>query len=182
MSEESKQPDSDYVHMGDGVVPRGTVALPGLDDPNLSQEDRDMRLALALQQQENAAVYEQHKQKHEAAVAANSMRTARSGAQGRLAQIRKKDHGMLSVPAEYSTENAYISGGDVGDYTVPGAELKGAPPQVVADHNLAAEMQKLEQTAVGTGQTLEKIISEEKEDEEEQKHRVGRTAHMRGFA
>ena len=59
MSEESKTSDSDYVHMnygnGVGVAPTNGLALPsvaGLDDPSLSQEDRDLRLAIALQQQD----------------------------------------------------------------------------------------------------------------------------------
>ena len=80
MSEESKTPEGDYVHMGDGagVRPGAPISVPGLDDPNLSQEDKDMRLALALQQQENAAAYDQHKKKHDAAVKAQTTRTAYS--------------------------------------------------------------------------------------------------------
>ena len=126
MSEESKTPDSDYVHMGDGrgYVPGGVVKIPdGLDDPNLSQEDRDMRLALALQQQENAAAYDAHKKQHDTAVAAHNLRTARSNTQTRLTDIRRKDHGMLKVPADYSTENAYVSGGDGGDLRRPCCRL-----------------------------------------------------------
>ena len=66
MSEESKTAEGDFVMMGAGsVVPgRGTVNL-GLDDPNLSQEEKDHRMAIALQQQENAAAYNEHKKKHE---------------------------------------------------------------------------------------------------------------------
>lgn len=179
MSEESKTPDSDYVHMGSGagVMPGSMVKMPeGLDDPNLSQEDRDLRLALALQQQENAAAYDAHKLKHEAAVKGHTMRTARSNTQTRLTEIRRKDHGMLSVPAAYSTENAYVSGGD-GEYTSPPAvDLTGAPPQVIADHKIAAELQKVEQLAAGTGQALDKMIHEEQEDAEAQAHRTTRGA------
>jgi hypothetical protein len=178
MSEESKTPDSDYVHKGDGagIVPGGAVKLPvGFDDPNLSQEDRDMRLALALQQQENAAAYDAHKKKHDAAVAAHNLRTARSNTQTRLTDIRRKDHGMLSVPSEYSTENAYVSGGDGGDYASPGVDLTGASPQVIADHNMAANLQKVEQLAAGTGQALEKMIHEEHDDAEAQEHRTTRS-------
>ena len=61
MSEESKTSDTDYVHMNDGRGPgvaSGGAAVAGLDDPALSQEDRDLRLAIALQQQENAAAYD----------------------------------------------------------------------------------------------------------------------------
>ena len=39
--------------MGSGAKP--AAGVPGLNDPNLSQEDRDHRIAIALQQQENAA-------------------------------------------------------------------------------------------------------------------------------
>lgn len=177
MSEESKTPDSDYVHMGNSarVVPGSMVKMPeGLDDPSLSQEDRDLRLALALQQQENAAAYDAHKAKHDAAVKGNEMRTARSNTQTRLTEIRRKDHGMLSVPAAYSTENAYVSGGD-GEYTpAPAVDLTGAPPQVIADHKIAAELQKVEQLAVGTGQALEKMIQEKHDDEDAKAHRTTR--------
>jgi hypothetical protein len=177
MSEESKTPDADYVHMGDGagVRPGGSVKMPaGLDDPNLSQEDKDLRLALALQQQENAAAYDEHKKKHDAAVAAQQHRTAYSSNYDKLAATRKKDHGMLRVPADYSTENAYVSGED-GEYSAPAGsavDLKGASPQVIADHKMAAEMQKVEQAAAGTGQQLEKMIVEEKVEAHDQKLRT----------
>jgi len=176
MSEESKTPDADYVHMGDGagVRPGGAAAIPGLDDPNLSQEDRDMRLALALQQQENAAAYDQHKKKHDAAKNAQKHRTAYSSNYDKLAATRKKDHGMLRVPAAYSTENAYVSG-EGGEYSAPAGsavDLKGASPQVIADHKMAAELQKVEQSAVGTGQAIEKMVTEEKVVEKDQNLRT----------
>ena len=177
MSEESKTPDGDYVHMGDGagVRPGGAVAMvPGLDDPNLSQEDKDLRLALALQQQENAAAYDEHKKKHDQAVKAQKQRTAYSSNFDKLAATRKKDHGMLRVPAQYSTENAYVSGED-GEYSVPAGsavDLKGASPQVIADHKMAAEMQRVEQAAAGTGQQLDKMVKEEKMEEKDQQLRT----------
>ena len=79
---------------------------------SLSQEDRDLRprLAIALQQQENAAAYNAHKKRHDAAIAANANRTGRSCVHGRLANVRRKDHGMLTVSDEYTTENAYKTG------------------------------------------------------------------------
>eukprot|EP00541_Cyclophora_tenuis_P011969 CAMPEP_0116576064 /NCGR_PEP_ID=MMETSP0397-20121206/20304_1 /TAXON_ID=216820 /ORGANISM="Cyclophora tenuis, Strain ECT3854" /LENGTH=188 /DNA_ID=CAMNT_0004105023 /DNA_START=10 /DNA_END=576 /DNA_ORIENTATION=- len=176
MSEESKN-DSDYVKMGEGPgLNRGIDALK-LDDPNLSQEDKDMRLAIALQQQENAAAYDAHKKKHEAAIAAQKNRTTRSGAHGKLAAIRDKDQGMLSVPPAYTTENAYVSGGDekylppIGDKTI----LKGASPQEVADHNLASTLQKVEQIGAGTAAETVKIIREETGDDEAQKRRTERS-------
>ena len=174
MSEESKT-DTDYVHMGAGGVPGGSgFKMPeGLDDPNLSQEDRDMRLALALQQQENAAAYDAHKKKHDAAVAASANRTSRSNVQTRLATVRSKDGGALSVPAEYTTENAYVSGGD-GEYLPPtsAAPPAGASPQEVADFNLAVSLQKVEQLSVGIGGTAEKIVKEEIAESQAQAHRT----------
>lgn len=175
MSEESKTSDSDYVHMNDGRGPgvsNGTTpTIAGLDDPNLSQEDRDLRLAIALQQQENAAAYDAHKKRHDAAVAANTNRTSRSNVHSRLAQVRKKDHGMLTVPDEYTTENAYkkgdseyVSPATDGSAVVANAAANGALPQEVADLKIALELQKMEQTGAGTAQTMAKILKEEKED------------------
>lgn len=183
MSEESKTSDSDYVHMsygaGPGVANGGGIGgsgltmppVAGLDDPSLSQEDRDLRLAIALQQQENAAVYDAHKKRHEAAVAANVNRTSRSNVHSKLAQVRKKDHGMLTVPDEYTTENAYKKGDSQyvspaadGNVVVANALASGALPQEVADLKLALELQKLDQTGAGTAQTMVKILKEEKED------------------
>lgn len=178
MSEESKTSDSDYVHMnygrGPGIATGGGLpTVAGLDDPNLSQEDRDLRLAIALQQQENAAAYDAHKKRHDAAVAANTNRTSRSNVHSKLAQVRKKDHGMLMVPDEYTTENAYkkgdsqyVSPADDGSTVVANAAANGALPQEVADLKLALDLQKMEQTGAGTAQTLVKILKEEKEDVE----------------
>ena len=186
MSEESKTSDADYVHMNDG---RGTrpgggpsPALAGLDDPGLSQEDRDLRLAIALQQQENAAAYDAHKRSHDAAKAANMNRTTRSNVHSRLAQVRTKDHGMLTVPDAYTTENAYKKGdssayvaGDMGAATVASAAAAGALPQEVADLKLALDLQKVEQTGAGTAREMDKIIREEKEDAEAQEMRTARS-------
>ncbi|KAL3808231.1 hypothetical protein ACHAXA_002198 [Cyclostephanos tholiformis] len=177
MSEESKTSDSDYVHMnygrGPGIVSGRLPTVAGLDDPNLSQEDRDLRLAIALQQQENAAAYDLHKKRHDAAVAANVNRTSRSNVHSKLAQVRKKDHGMLMVPDEYTTENAYkkgdsqyVSPSTDSSAVVANAAANGALPQEVADLKLALDLQKMEQTGAGTAQTLVKIMKEEKEDVE----------------
>jgi len=186
MSEESKTSDSDYVHMNDNTkvasANGGIAATLSLDDPNLSQEDRDLRLAIALQQQENAAAYDAHKKRHDAAVAANTNRTSRSNVHSRLAQVRKKDHGMLTVPDEYTTENAYKKG-DSSNYISPPtdsgvintATANGALPQEVADLKIALELQKVEQTGAGTAQTMTKILNEEKEDDEAQDMRNARS-------
>ena len=181
MSEESKTSDSDYITMGDNAPTiasskketNGTTtnaAIAGLDDPTLSQEDRDLRLAIALQQQENAAAYTEHKKRRDAALAAATNRTSRSNVHSRLAQVRRKDHGMLSVPDEYTTANAYKKGDS--EYVNPdsgavqvlaAAQAGGALPQEVADLKIALDMQKVEQTGAGTAQTMSKIIKEEEE-------------------
>jgi hypothetical protein len=158
---------------GPGIVSGRLPTVAGLDDPNLSQEDRDLRLAIALQQQENAAAYDLHKKRHDAAVAANVNRTSRSNVHSKLAQVRKKDHGMLMVPDEYTTENAYkkgdsqyVSPSTDSSAVVANAAANGALPQEVADLKLALDLQKMEQTGAGTAQTLVKIMKEEKEDVE----------------
>mmetsp|Transcript_36083 Transcript_36083/g.87095 ORF Transcript_36083/g.87095 Transcript_36083/m.87095 type:complete len:200 (-) Transcript_36083:91-690(-) len=187
MAEESKTSESDYVHMnagvGPGVTNPGTApTIAGLDDPNLSQEDRDLRLAIALQQQENAAAYDAHKKRHDASVAANTNRTTRSNVHSRLAQVRKKDHGMLVVPDEYTTENAYKKGDS--EYVSPSADsgavisaatANGALPQEIADLKIALDVQKVEQTGAGTAQTMNKILKEEKEDSASNDMRTARS-------
>ena len=179
MSEESKTAEGDFVMMGSGsVVPgRGTVNL-GIDDPNLSQEEKDHRLAIALQQQENAAAYNDHKKKHDAQKKSHDFRTARSGTFSKLAAVRDKDHGMLSVPSAYTSDNAYHK---EGDYVAPAggqyvaAPPKNATPQELADFKVAAEMQKFEQIDAGTTRTMNKIVAEEAEEEAAQKHRTERS-------
>ena len=175
MSEESKTSDSDYVHMSDRPK---AFAQPNnfLDDPNLSQEDRDLRLAIALQQQENAAVYDAHKKKHDAALAANANRTGRSGVHTKLAQVRKKDHGMLSVPDAYTTENAYKK----GDHSTVGTTQyiqpnPNATPQEQVDLAMALELQKVEQTGAGTARMMDKIMTEEVEDSKADEMRTARS-------
>jgi hypothetical protein len=182
MSEESKTSDSDYIHMTESVVASRPPAFQSpnsfLDDPSLSQEDRDLRLAIALQQQENAAVYDAHKKRHDAALAANANRTGRSGVHTKLGAVRKKDHGMLSVPDEYSTENAYKKG-DLkanaagGEYVTP--TNPDATPQEQKDLALAMELQKVEQTGAGTARLMDKILTEEEMDERANEMRTARS-------
>ena len=182
MSEESKTADGDYVMMGSGSVVPGHAgsnksAVLNLDDPNLTQEEKDHRLAIALQQQENAAAYTEHKKKHDANVAAQMNRTARSGTFTKLAAVRDKDSGMLSVPADYTSENAYKK--TEGEYHAPGTEFaappKGAQPQEIADFKIAAELQKVEQVDAGTVRTMEKIVTEEIQEDTAQAHRTERS-------
>ncbi len=135
-----------------------------------------------LQQQENAAAYDAHKKRHDAAVAANTNRTSRSNVHSRLAQVRKKDHGMLTVPDEYTTENAYKKGDSEyvspaadGSVVIANATANGALPQEVADLKVALELQKVEQTGAGTAQTMTKILTEEKQDSEANQMRTARS-------
>jgi hypothetical protein len=168
MSEESKTAEGDYVMMGYGGGAPVTAKMPGLDDPNLSQEDRDHRIAIALQQQENAAAYDAEKKRHDDAINANKNRTTRSGTFSRLAAVRDKDHGMLSVPADYTTENAYVSSKD--NYAAPGAHVpEGTTPQQIADYKLALELQKVDQAGAGTAREMSKLVNK-KQEEEEAKH------------
>ena len=173
MSEEAKTPDGDYVMMGSaGAKPgHGANKMDFLNDPNLSQEEKDHRMAVALQQQENSAVHASHEKKHQAYVKAQTSRTARSGTFSKLAAVRDKDHGQYTVPSEYTTENAYHKEGahNLGPFVPPA----GATPQEVADAQMAYELQKAEQMDAGTAQEMRKIIVEEKNETNAQTHRTG---------
>lgn len=177
MSEESKTAEGDFVMMGDDTPVMTKKPYLHLDDPNLSQEEKDHRLAVALQQQENAAAYKEHQKKHEAYVAANANRTARSSTFTKLAAVRSKDQGMFSVPDAYTSENAYHKSD--GEY-VPAAAgfagpAPGAHPQEVEDFKLAADLQKVEQVDAGTVRTMTKIVKEEQQEEEATAHRTERS-------
>ena len=96
--------------------------------------------------------------------------------------MRQKDHGMFTVPDEYTTENAYKKGDS--SYVSPAggsvdmialAAQGNALPQEVADLKLALELQKVEQTGAGTARTMNKILKEEKEDEEANEMRNARS-------
>lgn len=135
---------SDYHSMGSGAPNRGTfVRVEGLDDPNLSQEEKDRRLAIALQQQENAAVYELAKKKHDASVAAQANRTTRSNVATSLATIRKKQKEQGDVETSGSGDDLY-----------------------------AAEMQKEENAGASTMATLNYMIKEVQHDKEADDLRV----------
>jgi hypothetical protein len=179
MSEESKTAEGDYVMMGSGVTPgRGPSVHSGLEDPNLTQEEKDHRLAIALQQQENAAAFDQHKKKHEEFEHANDSRTARSGTFTKLQAVRQKDHGKLTVPAEYTSDGAYVSGDSLskpGSSTHFAPPPKNATPQELADYKLAIDLQKVEQVGAGTVREMAKIVEEELHEEEAQAHRTQRS-------
>merc|ERR1719491_1338188 len=163
MSEESKTSDVDYVHMNDGRGPKAGGGAPPL--------------AIALQQQENAAAYDAHQRSHQAAVAAGRNRTARSGVHTRLAQVRCKDGGMLTVPDAYTTEHAYKPGDNAAAYVgpTPGGAGGGGTPQEAADLRLALDLQKVEQTGAGTAHAMTKMVREGKEDAEANEMRTARS-------
>ena len=134
---------SEYQSMGSGA-PKGTfVRVEGLDDPNLSQEEKDHRLAIALQQQENAAVYDLAKKKHDASVAAQANRTTRSNVATSLATIRKKQK-------------------EEGDIEHSGS----------ADEQYASEVQKAENAGASAMDTLNYLIKEVQHDKEADDLRV----------
>lgn len=148
----------------------------GTDDPNLTQEEKDHRLALAMQQQENAAALSLQKKKKEQQTSAQNNRTARSGTFSKLAAVRDKDHGMLSVPAAYTSDNAYkIESNYASPGFVPPAQHASA--QEVADHKIAAELQKVEQVDAGTVRTMNKLVKEEQAADKSDERRTIRNKH-----
>jgi hypothetical protein len=83
---------------------------------------------------------------------------------------------MLSVPDEYTTENAYKRGdhsaAGVDGYVRPDPD---ASPQEQADRRMALELQKVEQTGAGTARMMDKIITEEHADAEANELRNARS-------
>lgn len=178
MSDESKTAEGDYVHMdgGKGHTPGGLKNSLSLDDPNLSQEDRDLRFAIALQQEENEAAIAEAKRKTATIKQSNDHRSARSGAHSKLANIRAKDMGMLSVPKEYTTENAYSK----GEYAPPGsANMSSVLPGERADFALASELQKVEDTASSAAAAARKLTKLTLDEKNAKSHRSGISAMRR---
>lgn len=155
------------------------VVVPhGLDDPNLTPEELDYRLAIALQKQENAAALEKHKKKHEAVVHANELRTARSSICTKLAAVRAKERSLQHVPSEYYTTDYSYARIDSDDDLPPINDVsayRDATPQEIDDFLFAQSLQKVEQVGAGTAQTLSKIMKEEEEDAIVQAHRTSRS-------
>ena len=112
MVEESKTPDSDFVQMNDGKGPglRKWSRHHPLEDPNLSQEKNTATSA-------SPSPSTAHRKRHDAA--ASTTCTSRSNVHSRLAHVCKKDHRMLTMPDEYTTENSYKKGDS--DYVPPAA-------------------------------------------------------------
>jgi len=163
MAEESKV---DYVDMGSTptvtVTPGGTSNLPNTIpdiDASLSQEEQDLRLAMALQQAENSQAYAASRKRHEQATATQSHRTIRSNAGTSLSSIRatqkasaERHGGHGAGTASHSASNYYApSGNGTSD------------AQVLADARLAGDMQKVEQATAGTARMMAKIQKEEED-------------------
>jgi len=164
-----KEKGSEYVSMGEGAgaKPGSVIQVDGLDNPNLSQEDKDLRLAIALQQQENAAVLDAHKKKQQNVKKAHAMRATRSNAQGNLATIRARDKGVLQVPDEFTTENAYRK-----------ADLKNSAP---ANDDGRGDFDSVEKAAAGTASVMNQIVQEQKADIDSEKYRSRRSGARYAF-
>jgi hypothetical protein len=150
---------SNYVQMNDSSKAPGDFQYEGMNDPNLSQEERDLRLALALQQQENASVLAAHAQRQSSQRTTNDFRTARSGAKEGLTTIRKVQKQTSTSGHPFHSANS--------TYMAPGSDD--------ADYKLAMEMQMAEDSAVGTARLVEKIIKDEVKEKEEKGLRSGRS-------
>merc|ERR1712050_481240 len=133
---------SNYVNMGSGPGSRtNTSKMPefnGQSHNNLSSEQRDRRLALALQQQENAAVYEDMKKKHDTEKESQKLRTTRSNAPTSLAAIRKKER---ENPKDFSN-NSY------SNYVAPTSGEKTA----------VDEFTRVDEACAGTAQLMNHIV------------------------
>ena len=82
---------------------------------------------------------------------------------------------MLSVPDEYTTENAYKKGDRAvvsDNYVVPNPD---ATPQERKDLEMAMQLQKVEQTGAGTARMMDKILTEEEMDERADEMRNARS-------
>jgi len=172
MSEESKI-DSDYVTMFDGApAPAATPVIAsvpgGLDDPNLSQEEKDLRLAIALQQEENSAALSEAQGRKAAQAKSNTLRTGRSGAHTKLVSARTKQQ---TVPSSFGTA-------DAGQYAAP----PSVGGQEARDYQLAVELQKVEATSVDTSTLSRELTDKEKSEKAAAANRAARSGNMRGFA
>lgn len=139
---------SNYVNMGAGSgITSGNADITnvgGYDNPSLSTEEKDRRLALALQQQENAAVYDTMKKKHDGEELAQKLRTTRSNVSTGLAAIRKKEREQSDSPPNY--ESGYS-----GNYNAPGGHASDP------DAQLAMESHRIDQACAGTAKMMEHI-------------------------
>lgn len=162
MAEESKV---DYVHMGSETT--GSVTEPSDPDiydinNSLSQEEKDLRLSLALQQAENEKAYASSKKRHEAAATSHSNRTIRSNASTSLSSLRATQKANADRPLS----------GAASDYYAPSS---GGTAREVADAMLASDMQRVEQATAGTARMMAKIQKDEDLKKASAVRRTGRS-------
>mmetsp|Transcript_27997 Transcript_27997/g.64092 ORF Transcript_27997/g.64092 Transcript_27997/m.64092 type:complete len:157 (-) Transcript_27997:191-661(-) len=139
-----------------------------------TQEDRDLRLAIALQQEENEAAIAAAKSRSSSINASKEARTSRSGVHSKLAAIRSKDMGMLRVPKEYTTENAYSP----NNYSPPGGpSMSSVLPGERSDFALASELQKVEDTAAAASAASQKLSQMTVDESKSSAHRTGWSEH-----
>lgn len=147
------------------------VTYEGIHDPTLSQEERDLRLALALQQQENAAALATHAQRQATQKATHDLRTARSGAKEGLSHLRKKTAAAAARPSA----SEYVAPAYYGVGSNPSTHTHASSAIMDEDFRLAMEMQMAEDNAAGTARLVEKLIKEEVKDKEDKELRSGRS-------
>ena len=147
--------------MGDGSGP-AAGSIPGIVgiDSNLSQEEKDLRLALAIQQEENAKVVDAQKKRLDAAMAAKNSRTGRSGA------------AFGTTFKNQPASNGNDADGMKSDYIAPGSD------NMSSDAQLAAEMQKVENQTYMTAQLMEKVKNNSS-DQNASKLRSGRGVYQK---
>merc|ERR1739845_301374 len=112
--------------------------INGVNDPNLSSEERDRRLALSLQQQENAAVYGNMKKRHDIEKESQKLRTTRSNAPTSLAAIRKKERENV-----HKTTNNFYS-----NYVAPCSE----------ENAIIDEFTRVDEACVETAKLMNHIV------------------------
>jgi len=119
---------AEYVHLKGGLN----------GGKELSQEETDLRLAMALQQQENASAYDESKKRHDKTTAAQKARTMRSSVGTSLPHIRK-----------VQKDNGDVEGAGVGMYDAPETDPDAA---------LAMKLQKEDAVTLGTAEMVERMV------------------------
>ena len=188
MSEESKI-DSDYVHLFDAPSNNGNsnnvastvtnAVPPDLDDPKYTPEERDLRLAIALQQQENNAALHAIQKKQAETSRSKALRSGRSGAMTGLAAIRAREKRTPFVPATVSSDYVPPSTTGFAANTTAGPH---AMTQEDKDYALAVELQKVEASSAGSAKLAQVLQQQESNEKSAKEHRVMRSKNMRGFA
>lgn len=130
----------DYVNLEERKAMTGQMEMhsKGSGEDNLTQEEKDLRLAMSLQQQENASAYDASKKRHDQTLAAKKARTGRSSVGTSLPHIRK---------VQKANEN--VQGAGVGMYDAPVTD-----PDVA----LAMQLQREDMVSAGTAEMVERMV------------------------